>query len=661
MNAAERKRLERVFDGSATLEDVLELERSAVRSPDVAAALHEARALRAALETSPEPPVAQLDVERLVRNVAVALDAAPESISPAGPRAPVRVGLAAAATVLALAGGWWFLRAVDDAQPSPVDVHVASAAAPTPIEADAAPKLVQEPVSEAPPLSPGVAALVVSRVSWTVPGKDSGDVDGDGAATLTLAEALRSAGSDGVYDDNWLQRVAAAFADHEARAAHPHAADAPSSGRSAAGLGFEASRLAALAVALCESDDAVVAEGAIALIARGADARAVTWLSRALARELEACSAGSAAAERALVRRAAVRALIARGGAAAVAQRFEALAAAGHMDAATLEAVGSSLPADFAPRSEPALLALVQGGRTGADVLARLALDAPRRGAPELDVLAALARSPFGAAAVEDLVRGMSLRGGRSAARLERALELVRATDAVGAADWLGSLVRRGQPRALETLAALSGAAPLDVLLALEFEGLVRDERVWTLAAERDPGRIAAVIEGGLSLQRSELESLVARLIASGSDAAAVALASAAAAPELSERARERAALALAERSPLALAPQDRTAVHMKLAAALRGAAAPPLGASTSVAGAATTVELAAALLTAAAVWFPAEELAAELQAAGFTNAERLAGLAATGAPHSSVLALQARFEHSLGGALGARRARPKE
>jgi len=417
--------------------------------------------------------------------------------------------------------------------------------------------------------------------------------------------------------------------------------------------------LASLAGALLEHADPAVAAPAVRYFAARPDALTAGRLARALEREL-----ASALDTRQSVRLAAASALAELGAFDALARRFDDLCEAGARGAprdiealfdawraAGREELGPelarALPRTWRPRSDAALVHLAALGRPGADVLARLALEwAPRGSAAPIplhsaatssdrgaDALALLAASPFGASAVEDLVRAER---NPSGARLERVCALIEATASLGALDWLTALARKGESRALVSLARLPGKEPVTTLVVLDAEGFVRDDRVWVELVSVDAGRVADYVSEAASLGLDDAERVVACMIGSAGNAAASVLASAAGDPRVGARSRERAALALAQLAPSLLGTTEAQALGLALEAALTGA------------WRADDDGLVAALVVAGATWLGVEPLTRALERSGALRAERVVRAAVMGSGADSALARQARVERTL-------------
>jgi len=672
MKANDRRRLERLFDGGATVEDTLALERDAACDPELASELARVRALVAACEALPEPAHDRLDVERLVGRVRRALDSTParELAPPPGPwarlgrwRVLVPVAAAAAALVVVTAR-----RGDGPAASDPVGQ--ASRAATESVAQDAPPGVVQphdEPRPNAGPRceSPGLAAAtepsrdprvgvgptptVMPEVLPTAPVDDA--KLGEALATLAAVLAAEvAAGSPGDDPAGFAARVEAALA------------SAP------LGEAFGAAwPVASLADALLADADPAVATGAVRFVAGRPDALTRGRLGRALDRELDrelgqevtraqATDPTGRDGGRRVVRWALVDALAALGGLELVATRLDALASAGDLDGlldewaawgrtGRAEGLASAIPRSAAPRTAAGLGALARLGRPGTDVLARAALDGSSRFAPDgrareasadaaLELLAA---APTGAASAEDLVR---LERAPTGARLERALALVERTAALGAIDWLQGLARRGEPRALVTLARLPGDAPVDALLALDGEGFVRDEQPWRALVEVDLARVPRLVAGLAATRPEDAERLAQRLLEADVVAVGPALAAVAAEPLVTRRTRERAALALASLG----APSRSSGVDPAAAAATVGALNAALGAAWH----GGDPGVVAGLVVAAGTWLGEADAARALEALGATDAARLARAAADGGPLENTLARQARVERLL-------------
>jgi hypothetical protein len=670
MKKGDRRRLERLFDGRATLEEELALERDAVDDGQLAAGLARVRALLAACEALPQPAHERLDVEALVAEVRAGLEhgvaqtnealmetGAVTAPGPSAWRPRLAWSSLAAAFVAGIA--LWALageRVLTERAPvSPAVEHPAERHVLGPAEAvEAGPS--HEPIADrtANAEMRETGSTPGGRTAWALPGiaLPSAPVDGARreAALVVLADVLTRAEVLLTFDVR-APGDAAGFA---ARADAAFVAQVE-------GLW----PLASLAEALLVHADPDVAARAARYVAARRDALTAGRLARALEREL-----ATASAARQVVRLAAASALAELGAFDALARSFDDLCEAGILGEAgalgevrDLEALlaawhaagreelgpelARALSRGWRPRSDTALVHLGALGRPGADVLARLALEGTprspsaltetrrglRAGEPSGDSLTLLAASPFGASAVEDLVRAER---NPSGARLERSCALIDATGSLGALDWLTALARKGETRAQLSLARLPGVEPVATLVELDAEGLVRDDRVWSELVSVDAGRVVDRVREAANVAPGDAERLVACLIGSGGDAAAPVLATAAGEPRLGTRTRERAALALAQLAPSRIGVTETQTLCLELEAALGDAWR---GHEDS---------LVAALVVASDTWLGAESLTRALQRLGALRAERVVRAAAHGSGADSALARQARVERTL-------------
>jgi hypothetical protein len=214
---------------------------------------------------------------------------------------------------------------------------------------------------------------------------------------------------------------------------------------------------------------------------------------------------------------AAAQALAERGAFGTLAASFDALAARGLVapliaswtaagrgdDVAALEA---ALPRSYVPAAPSGWQGLDALGAPGHGRMARLVLE----GCDAQEPLVFLAAAPGGAEAVARALDGeRRLRG----ARLERAAGLIAATRAVDCMELLVEAGRRGERRALAALVALPGVAPLQALLELEHEGLLRDASPWAVAATADASRLAVFVDTLVRRDVDGARALVARLV----------------------------------------------------------------------------------------------------------------------------------------------------
>jgi hypothetical protein len=682
MKKGDRRRLERLFDGRATLEEELALERDAADDGALAAGLARVRALLAACEALPQPAHERLDVEAFVAEVRAALEHGV---------APTNEALMETGAVTAPASGAWWPRLAWSSLAAAFVAGIAHWA------------LVGERVlTERAPVSPAVEhpaerhvvgpAEAVEAGPSHEPRADrtanaemraTGSAPGGGTTWVLPGIAVPSAPVDGARREVALVVLADVLTRAEVLLTFDVRAPGDAAGFAArADAAFVAEveglwPLASLAEALLVHADPDVAARAARYVAARRDALTAGRLARALEREL-----ATASAARQVVRLAAASALAELGAFDALARSFDDLCEAGILSEAgilgeagilveagalgevrDLEALlaawhaagreelgpelARALPRGWRPRSDAALVHLGALGRPGADVLARLALEGTprspaaltetrrglRAGEPSGDSLTLLAASPFGASAVEDLLRAER---NPSGARLERLCALIDATGSLGALDWLTALARKGETRAQLSLARLPGVEPVATLVELDAEGLVRDDRVWTELVSVDAGRVVDRVREAANVAPDDAERLVACLIGSGGDAAAPVLATAAGEPRLGTRTRERAALALAQLDPSRIGVTETQALCFELEAALGDAWR---GHEDS---------LVAALVVASETWLGAESLTRALHRLGALRAERVVRAAALGSGADSALARQARVERTL-------------
>jgi len=741
MNAATRRRLERTFDGSATIEDLLQLERDAAADPAVAAALHATRRLAEACGALPEPPIERLDVEHLVASVRRELGASPTeadsqrgvhgrpSKAPQVPhswllsgtllqrswgvrgrrdgswilwrrlqgvrrgvgasvrggrvdRAPLPkqqqrrraitlVSVAAAACVIAVVGVRTHTQRVGDGAQHPRPAFGDSAVGSASRSAVAFGNRSAEDLtsgaavgsessggqmsvrSEEPLAADGDARILTAFdvVLPTVPL----DVAARARALAVFVDELAVQSGGGAFDVTGVDG-AAEFARCVEDAFHARiSGDWP---------------LAGFALELLGSSDPEgrrAAEAARYLGVRS-DALTPSRLARALdgapARNVFGAPSGEAVAH--TLRLAAAQALVELGAYDELARGFEVLCASGAWDRLVgtwdlearhrhLDAIARALPSDWRPASAASARGLVTLGRVGADRLAQLVLSLTasrsfaRSAALPLgsrELLGVLRGSPFAREAVEDLVRAEQR---PDSLRVAQLCELIVATEATGAIDWLDARIRRRDPVALEALVALPGTTPIAALLQLEGEGYVRDDGPWLRLLAVDHARVATHLARAMRSDVAEARSLVERFVALGRPELAPALACAVAARELDAATRERAALALAE------LPRDE-------AGGARATSTP--GSDDSLrAGVVATLDAAlveawltdgdgpvAALVVALEAWATAEQLTECLTRLDPRVAERLQAAAqlAAGRPGAGTLSRQARVQRTL-------------
>ncbi|MEZ6016252.1 MAG: hypothetical protein R3F49_14125 [Planctomycetota bacterium] len=670
MKTADRRRLDQLFDGTLGIEDELALERDAARDPELGAALARARALAGAFEALPQPLHEQLDVGRLAARVRGALDArdARDAARARGVERPRRslrrqVGAVCGAAA-AVALGVFGLRRAE--APAHVDLEPVSGER-SPAAARMAAHGGERGDEWRGDAGRGATALPAGApVEVAFSEVDTAQREGAlRALTEALVEPAVLAGFDPIAGD------AAAFADRVERAFEARVAGVWP--------------VASLSSELLLAPDVAVAAGAARHLGARADALTAACLERALRDELamlatrvaaptSSVSADPAAdveaahaallGERRPARLALARALLDLERADALARCFAGLCAAHDIDpvlaAAAPEEVagfGQALAAlrDWSPSADTALAPLARLGRPGADVLVRLALEGwtqrarrgagaspdVARGAIDAALLAALCASPYGAEAVAgrvDTFAGAERRPTPS--RAARVCALIEATGALGALDWLAGLGRRGDSSALMTLARLPGERPVAALLDLDAAGFAREDAPWRALVSADGGRVAAHLR---VLTEARAAQLVSRLITLDEPAAAAALLVAVDSEVLGERARERAALALAELAVRAQGDAGSAALRVDLRA-LATAAWQRDG-----------DDVVAALVIAAVAWLGEDELGSALLDAGAsaTTVERVQRAAA---PSGSTLTRQERVARTLAIARGVAR-----